>query len=117
MSAHTIPKYKIGDFVRITKKQNVFSKGYTPNWTEEIFKISEIQHTHPTTYKIQDMKNEEIQGTFYEEELQLTTQEIFRIEKIIRSRVKNGKKEMFVKWKGYDKSFNSWIPFDAQITL
>ena len=53
------------------------------------------------------MNGEEIQGTFYEQELQKTEQEIFRIEKIIRSRKKNGKKEIFVKWDGYDKSFNS----------
>ncbi len=76
---------------------------------------SEVQDTNPPTYKIQDMNGEEIQGTFYEEELQKSEQEIFRIEKIIRSRVKNGKKELFIKWDGYDKSFNSWIPFDDQI--
>ena len=61
------------------------------------------------------MNGEDIEGTFYEQELQKSKQEIFRIEKIIRSRMKNGKKEILVKWEGYDKSFNSWIPFNAQV--
>ena len=54
------PKYAIGDKVRITKKKRQFEKGYTPNWTEEIFTISKIQYTDPITYKIIDYNNEEI---------------------------------------------------------
>jgi hypothetical protein len=61
------------------------------------------------------MNGEEIHGTFYEQELQKSEQEIFRIEKIIRSRVKNGKKEIFVKWDGYGPEFNSWIKFNSQV--
>ncbi len=61
------------------------------------------------------MNGEEITGTFYEPELQKSAQEIYRIEKIIRSRNKNSKREIFVKWEGYNKSFNSWIPFDSQV--
>jgi phosphoenolpyruvate synthase/pyruvate phosphate dikinase len=99
------PKFSIGDKVRITKKKTTFEKGYTPRWTEEIFTVSAIQYTDPITYKITDMNGEEIQGTFYEQELQKTTQEIFRIEKVIR---KLGKK-CLVKWLGYPESFNSWI--------
>ena len=47
-------KFSIGDNVRITKKKDVFDKGYTQRWTEEIFKISKIQLTIPVTYKITD---------------------------------------------------------------
>ena len=99
------PKYAIGDKVRITKKKRQFEKGYTPNWTEEIFTISKIQYTDPITYKIIDYNNEEIEGTFYEQELQKSTQEVFHIEKVIRKR---GNKSL-VKWKGYSDEFNSWI--------
>ena len=106
------PKFSIGDKVRITKKKNIFEKGYTPRWTEEIFTISTIQYTDPPTYKITDANDEEIQGSFYEQELQKTTQEIFRIEKIIRKR---GNKSL-VKWLGYSDSFNSWVDNDALIT-
>ena len=60
----TAPKFSIGDQVRITKKKGVFDKGYTSNWTRELFVITEVQDTNPPTYKIQDMNGEEIHGTF-----------------------------------------------------
>ena len=71
-----------------------------------------VQPTIPFTYKIKDTRDEEIQGTFYEEELQKTKQEIHRIEKVLRRRTRkdNGVREVFVKWKGYDDTFNQWIP-------
>jgi len=99
------PKLKLGDLVRITKKKTIFDKGYMPRWTEEVFSISQVQHTDPPTYKITDTKGEEIQGSFYEQELQRTSQEIFRIEKVIKTR---GNKSL-VKWFGYPDSFNSWV--------
>ncbi|XP_065664607.1 uncharacterized protein LOC136086247 [Hydra vulgaris] len=99
------PKFSIGDKVRIIKKKGAFEKGYTPRWTEEVFTVSQVQYTDPPTYKITDYNNEEIQGTFYEQELQKTSQEIFRIEKVIR---KQGNKS-FVKWYGYPNTFNSWV--------
>ena len=99
------PKFKVGDKVRITRKKGIFEKGYTTRWTEEVFTVSKIQHTDPITYKIVDENNEEIQGTFYEQELQKTTQEMFRIEKVLR---RKGNKSL-VKWLGYPDSFNSWV--------
>ena len=78
------PKFSVGDKVRITKKKTVFEKGYTPRWIEEVFTVSQIQYTDPPTYKISDYHGEEIQGTFYEQEMQKTNQDIFRIEKVIR---------------------------------
>ena len=73
------PKWSIGDHVRITKK--IFDKGYIQRSKEEVFKISKIQFTIPVTYKITNYNGEEIQGSFYEKELQKTKQDIFRIEK------------------------------------
>ena len=99
------PKFSVGDKVRITKKKKVFEKGYTTRWQEEIFKIKEIQNTNPITYKIEDLKEEEIKGTFYEPELQKTGQQVFRIEKVLEK----GEKQSLVKWKGYDERFNSWV--------
>ena len=77
------PKFSIGDKVRISKKKKTFEKGYTTRWTEEIFMITKINHTSPVTYKIFDLNGEEIDGTFYEPELQKTSQQFFRIEKVI----------------------------------
>ena len=99
------PKFKIGDHVRIFKCKNIFAKGYTPNWSEEAFVVSKIKNTVPWTYVINDLNGEEIIGTFYEKELQKTNQKEFRIEKVLK---KKGDK-LYVKWKGYDNSFNSWI--------
>ena len=78
------PKFYFGDKVRISKKKKTFEKGYTTRWTEEIFTTVEVKHTSPITYKIADLNGEEIKGTFYEPELQKTSQELFRIEKVIK---------------------------------
>ena len=99
------PKFSVGDKVRISKKKKTFKKGYTTRWTEEFFTIIEVKLTSPVTYKIADLFGEEIQGTFYEPELQKTSQEIFRIEKVI----KRGKKKSLVKWKGYSDDINTWV--------
>ena len=99
------PKFKVGDHVRIAKYKNIFAKGYTPNWSEEVFVIKEIKNTVPRTYAINDLNSEEVIGTFYENELQKTNQQEFRIEKVMK---KKGD-ELYAKWKGYDNSFNSWI--------
>ena len=98
-------KFKVGDHLRISKYKNIFAKGYVPNWSEEVFVVSKIKNTVSWTYVINDLNGEEIIGTFYEKELQKTNQQQFRIEKVIKRR---GDK-IYVKWKIYDNSFNSWI--------
>ena len=99
------PKFKVENHVRISKYKNIFAKGYTPNWSEEVFISSKIENTVKWTYVINDLNVEEITGTFYEKELQKTNQKEFRIEKVIK---RKGDK-LYVKWKGYNNSFNSWI--------
>ena len=87
------PRFKVGDHVRISKYGNIYAKGYTPNWSEEIFVIKKVKNTVPWAYIINDLNSEEIISTFYEKELQNTNQEEFRIEKVIK---KKGKK-LYVK--------------------
>ena len=99
------PKFKIDDNVRMSKYKNVLANGYTPNWSEEVFEINKVKNTVPWTYVIIDLNGEEVVGTFYENELQKTNQKEFRIEKVIK---RKGDK-IYVKWKGYDNSFNSRI--------
>ena len=99
------PKFKVGDRVRISKYKNIFAKGYMPNWSEEVFVIKKVKSTVPWTYVINDLNGEEIIGTFYEKELQKTNQEEFRIEKALKRK----DDKIYVKWKRYNNSFNSWI--------
>ena len=89
-------KFKIGDYVRISKYKNIFAKGYMSNWSEEVFIIIKIKNIVPWTYVINDLNGEEIIGTFYEKELQKTSQQEFRIEKVLK---RKGDK-LYVKWKG-----------------
>ena len=104
-------KFHVGDEVRISKLKKKFEKGYTANWTEEVFKIVKVQPTLPYTYKLEDTLGEAVKGTFYEPELQLAKPNTYRIEKVLRRRTTpQGKREIYVKWLGYNKKFNQWIP-------
>ena len=85
------PKFKVNDHVRISKCKNIFTKGYTPNWSVEMFVVKKIKNTVPWTYVISDLNGEEIVGNFYEKELPKTDQKEFGVEKM----------------KGYNNSFNS----------
>lgn len=99
-------KFKVGDFVRISKQREAFSKGYTPNWSNEIFQIKQVKFTNPTTYLLKDDKNEDIHGGFYAEELQKVKHpNIYLVERVLR---KKGNK-VFVKWLGMNSTHNSWI--------
>ena len=101
-----IAKFKIGDRVRISLEKNIFEKGYETNWTQEIFVIYDIKYSNVPYYYLKDLNNEKLKGTFYEQELQKTKQyDLYTIEKIL----KTNKDKIFVKWRGYDNSFNSWI--------
>ena len=108
------PKYKVDDKVRISVKKNIFEKGFTVNWSDKIYTIIEVLKTLPPTYKIKDDR-EEIKGTFYEQELQKTSENTFRIEKVLRWKKQDGKRVARVKWVGYDSSYNSWVP-ESEIT-
>ncbi|KAJ8915703.1 hypothetical protein NQ315_000637 [Exocentrus adspersus] len=101
-----VRKFKVGDIIRISKNKHVFAKGYTPNWTTELFKITGVKITNPTTYLLEDMRGQLIQGAFYAEELQKTTNpDVYLVEQVPK---RKGQK-VYVKWLGLDKSHNSWI--------
>ena len=103
------PKFKINDLVRISlKRRELFDKP-TGNikWSEELFKIYKINKSNVISYQIKDMNDEIIKGIFYEKELQKTrnTSNEYIIEKIL----KTNKNKIYIKWRNYDSSFNSWI--------
>ena len=63
-------RFKVGDRVRISTHKNIFAKGYTPNWTKEIFIVDKINDTVSYTYHLKDLNDEEVIGSFYDKELQ-----------------------------------------------
>ena len=100
------PKYKVGDSVRISKYKRVFTKGYMPNWTNEVFKIYAVKPTKPVTYILQDSKGEILKGGFYEPELSKSkTGDVFLVEKVIR---RKGNR-VLVRWLGYTGKDDSWV--------
>lgn len=107
-----LPKFRSGQHVRISKQKHLFSKSYTASWTGEIFTIYKVLQTSPITYLLKDYNDENIAGSFYEEELQLVKySDVYLIEKIIK---KQGNK-LYVKWLGFDDSHNSWIQKENQV--
>jgi Integrase core domain len=105
-------KYEVGDKVRSSIVKNVFEKGYTPNYTEEVFEIKEKTGRKLPAYQLKDLHGEDIKGAYLEPELgkvDIQKEKVFAIEKILKTRKRNGKKESFVKWFGYPESFNSWV--------
>jgi len=105
-------KFEIGDKVRIVTKRRTFQKGYESNWSEEIFEIVKRFPRHPPVYRIKDMMDEIIEGTFYEAELQKVSadQDVFIVEKVLKTRKrKNHPREYFVHWRGWPKKFDSWV--------
>lgn len=104
------PKYKVGDWVRISRQKGIFEKGFYPNWSQEIYKIDGVSHKYPFVYFLVDYDGEKIEGSFYEEELQKTkVPSVFLVEKVLKRRTYKGKKQLFVKWLGWSEKWNQWI--------
>ena len=104
------PKFKVGDKVRISRIKGDFEKGYVPNWSEAVYVIHVVKQTNPRTYILKDMRDEVLEGSFYEQELQKTSQDTYRIEKVLRKKKINGIEHALVKWMRYSDKFNEWIP-------
>src|SRR6266516_4532136 len=110
VEAKVEPKLSVGDWVRISETRRTFKKGYLPAWTRELFKIVRVFSTNPVTYNICDSLDEPIEGKFYEEELQkVKPDDVFKIEKVVKTRKIHGKTQYFVRWLGYPQKFDSWV--------
>ena len=103
-------KYSIGDLVRISKARKVFRKGYLPNWSDETFLVKDRNTRKEPVYYLQDYDGEDIEGAFYEKELQRVTEQAeYRVQEILKSKKKGGKILHFVKWHRWPSKFNSWV--------
>ena len=110
---HKPYKFKVGSMVRISHVKYAFQRDYQAKWTEEIFTIAHrFRRQGIPLYKLKDYGGEAIDGIFYGHELQAVVKaedELWKIEKVIRKRTKNGKRQLLVKWMGWPEKFNSWI--------
>ena len=111
-----VPTFKVGDSVRISRKKHIFEKGYEQTYTHEVFyvyKKNKVKNkpTVPVTYGLKDYNHEVVEGSFYPEEMQKVDKSanLWPVEKVLKTRKSEGKTQFFVKWKGYDDKFNSWI--------
>lgn len=104
-------KFSIGDKVRLNKYKKAFEKSYVSNWSEEIFLITNRHERHPVVYTIKDLSNEHVKGIFYEKELQKVEKidNVYKVEKVLQKRKRNGKIQYFVKFVGYGDKFNMWV--------
>ena len=109
------PKYRVGDTVRVSKYKNIFGRGFEPNFSEEIFKITKVYQGDPVTYEIEDHTGEVVLGRFYERELSEVNKQDneYRIDKILKRKTVKGKKMAFVRWKSYGPDADSWIGADT----
>lgn len=109
----------VGDSVRISKTKKTFEKGYTPNWTTEIFIVDKVKNNFKPPYlKLRDLAGESIEGSFYLDEVQKVIDSAkFKVEKILRKRKFRGKEQLFVRWIGHDASYDSWIDANSVVKL
>lgn len=99
-------KFRVGDYVRVSRYKQIFDKSYTPNWSTECFQVSKVFYTDPETYKIIDSLKDPILGRFYKEELlKVKDPNIYLVEKIFK---KKGS-QVYVQWLGLSNAHNSWI--------
>jgi hypothetical protein len=111
----------VGQRVRISKEKLRFAKGGEQNYTTEIFKIKEVIYRTPRpVYELEHLNKTLIEGQFYGEELtpvRISESTEYKIDKIIDKRVRRGIQEYLVRWKGYSKAFDSWVPASRVKTL
>lgn len=98
------PKFKVGDYVRVSKNKLLFEKGYTQTYSVELYKIKDVKLSNPRTYILENDKGEEVKGRFYETELQKTAYpNVYLLEKVLK---KKGNRH-YVKFFGFDKP--EWV--------
>ena len=106
-------KFNVGDAVRISYTRTAFAREYSMKWSTELFKIArKYNRLGLPIYKLNDWYNDVVAGTFYENELQLVnvTDNLFKIEKVLKNKGRGKNKKVLVHWKGWPKKFDSWIP-------
>ena len=105
----------VGSWVLISTKKNIFEKGYKYTHQPMIYRISKQLDTTPITYELENQNGQKIKGGFYKEEIQVVSEKLktWPIERILAERVRNGHKEVLIKWKNFPDSFNTWQSLES----
>ena len=107
-------KVKVGDYIRLSRTRKAFSRGFLPRWTEEVFVVTKVGTKEPVQINVKDLDEQEIEGSYYKEEVQVVSKpDEYRVENIVQERKVGGKKQYIIKWLGYPAHFNSWVGEDA----
>jgi len=106
-------QFGIGDKVRVSYARKPFKRGYQQNWSDEIFLVDKRIGSLPPRYRLVDLQLEPIKGSFYAQELQDAHDDgLYKVEKVLRYRTKEGKRQALVTWLNYPSKFDSWIDAD-----
>ena len=107
------PKFKIGDYVRISSLRSKFARAYSQTWSEEIYVVKRLYlRGNMPIYILQDLEAEPLVGTFYQQELSKADKpegDVYTIDKILKERKYKKTKQYFVSWLGWHKKHNSWV--------
>ena len=105
----------VGTKVMISTNKGVFERGFAPTFQPQVYEISKRLNTVPFTYHLIDHSDQPLKGSFYRQELQPVSEKLqtFVIERIVRRRVKNGQRQVLIKWENYPETQNSWIAESA----
>jgi hypothetical protein len=109
-------KFEIGDKVNLLMDRGTFNKGYKETYFQEIFEIVRRTRTHPPRYKLGDLLQEEVNGSFYEPQLvrvTYNTDGLYRIEKVVRYRKNEKGREALVRWQGFPPKFDTWLDVES----
>jgi len=107
-------KLNVGDLVRISNLRRAFERYYSEHWTNEIFIVTKRQmKQYMPVYRLIDYAKLPVEGTFYEEELQKVYADentVYKVEEVLDNEIQDGVRKYLVKWVGWPKKFNTWIP-------
>ena len=103
------PKFKKGDRVRLQRQKGTFEKGFRARWTQQVYRVSDVQRTIPITYKVEDLNGRQLPNSYHEPELLKAKQELFFIEQVLDTKKINGRDYSLVRWEGYGSDFDQWI--------